>query len=118
MKEKELFIEEINNILSTNGITLSEGANRYFQALSTTADTVKPKFTKNGALVLKFMQENYETYNNIFSAKSIGEGMGISSRGASGALRKLVTDGYVNKIGETPVCYSLTDKGKAEQIEA
>ena len=57
------------------------------------------------------MQENKDTYNNIFKAKEIGEGMGITSRTAGGAMRKLVTDGYLEKMGENPVSYSLTDLG-------
>ena len=27
-------------------------------------------------------------------------------------MRKLVTDEYVHKIGNNPVCYSLTEQGK------
>ena len=50
-------------------------------------------------------------YNNLFKAKEIGEGLGISSRTASGAMRKLVTDGYIEKVGATPVVYSLTTLG-------
>ena len=38
--------------------------------------------------------------------------MGISSRGASGAMRKLVNDGVCEKLGQDPVIYSLTEKGK------
>ena len=66
---------------------------------------------ENGKLVLKYMQDNKENYNNLFKAKEIGEGLGISSRTASGAMRKLVTDGYIEKIGESPVVYSLTESG-------
>jgi predicted transcriptional regulator len=38
--------------------------------------------------------------------------MNISSRGASGTLRKLVNDGFCEKLGQDPVIYSLTEKGK------
>ena len=64
------------------------------------------------------MQENKETYNNLFKAKEVGEGMNITSRTASGAMRKLVTDGYVEKMGENPVVYSLTDKGMTINLSA
>ena len=43
--------------------------------------------------------------------------MGISSRGASGTMRKLVNDGFCEKIGQDPVIYSLTEKGKNYVIE-
>jgi len=42
--------------------------------------------------------------------------MGISSRGASGTLRKLVNDGFCEKLGQDPVIYSLTKKGKTFEI--
>jgi hypothetical protein len=32
-------------------------------------------------------------------------------------MRKLVTDGYVEKIGQDPVVYSLTDNGKNIEID-
>jgi Mn-dependent DtxR family transcriptional regulator len=35
----------------------------------------------------------------------------------SGAMRKLVTDGYVEKVGESPVIYMLTEKGKNITID-
>lgn len=83
----------------------------YWDALTQTEDPSKPKFTENGKLVLGYMIENKETFRNLFKAKEIGEGLGISSRTASGAMRKLVTDGYVEKIGQDPVVYALTEKG-------
>ena len=46
----------------------------------------------------------------------IAEKMFVSSRTVSGSLRKLVTDGYVEKLGENPVIYSLTEKGKNVDI--
>ena len=68
------------------------------------------------------MQENYDHYNNILKAKEIAEGMfaingtTITSRTVSGAMRKVITDGYVEKTTGTPVCYSLTDLGKTVEV--
>ena len=56
--------------------------------------------------------------SSFFKAKDIGEGLGISSRTASGAMRKLVTDGYVEKIGESPVVYALTSFGIEVNVDA
>ena len=89
----------------------------YWNVLIQTGDTSKPKFTENGKLVLGYMIENKETFRNLFKAKEIGEGLGISSRTASGAMRKLVTDGYVEKIGQDPVVYALTEKGLTALVE-
>ena len=62
------------------------------------------------------MHENYDKYNNILKAKEIGEGLFCSSRTISGAMRKLITDGYVSKTAGTPVCYSLTELGMAVEV--
>lgn len=119
MTKKEQFI---NEVLSLTGDSpekvFSPDALDFWNGLNATGDSGKPKFTDNGKLVLKYMQENKESYNNLFKAKDIGEGLGISSRTASGAMRKLVTDGYVEKIGESPVVYALTSFGTEVNIDA
>ena len=89
----------------------------YFNGLKMTIDTDKPKFTPNGKLVLAFMKENKDSFNNLFKSKDIGERMGISSRTVSGAMRKLVTDNYVEKIGEQPIVYALTNEGENVSLE-
>ena len=110
MSKKEVFVKEITEAVK-NGLQLSQDAADYLNGLMASGDSGKPKFTENGKLVLKYMQANKEMYNNLFKAKEIGEGLGISSRTASGAMRKLVTDGYVEKIGADPVVYAITSLG-------
>lgn len=117
MSSKEIFINEISELLNKYNEVLSEEANKFLTALRMSSDSNKAKFTENGKKILIYMRDNKDLYNNIFSAKSIGEGMGISSKGASGSLRKLVNDGYVEKIGESPVCYSLNNKGDEVNLE-
>lgn len=116
MTKKEMFINEVNNIIQNQTgqkieDILSSDALDYWNALNTTGDSSKPKFTENGKLVLGYLQQNKDQYNNLFKAKDIGEGLGISSRTASGAMRKLVTDGFVEKIGSDPVVYAITTEG-------
>ena len=118
MTKKETFINEIKILIEQSKNCsempfeeLSADAMDYFNGLQVTGDSGKPKFTKNGKLVLQYMQQNKDNYNNLFKAKDIGEGMGISSRTASGAMRKLVADGWVERIGESPVVYALTQSG-------
>ena len=94
------------------------GTRGYPGCIYTEKENNKPAFTENGAKVLKYIQENVDAFNNMFKAKDIGEGTMMSSRGASGAMRKLVTDGYLEKIGTDPVIYALTEKGKTVDIEA
>lgn len=75
----------------------------------------KPVLTENGKLILKYMQEHQDV--RCWKAKDLAEQMGISSRGASGTLRKLVNDGFCEKLGAEPVIYALTEKGKTFIIE-
>lgn len=118
MSKKEIFI---NEVLALTGDApekvFSQDALDYWNGLNATGDKEKPAFTNNGKIVLKYIQNNKDLYNNLFKAKNIGEGLGISSRTVSGALRKLVTDDYVEKIGENPVIYSLTQKGAETSFE-
>ena len=112
MSKKEKFIDEITKLLQdTPENFLSQDALDYWNGLQVSGDPAKPKFTANGKIVLQFMKDNKDKYNNLFKAKDIGEGLGISSRTASGAMRKLVTDGYAEKIGADPVVYAITNSG-------
>jgi DNA-binding MarR family transcriptional regulator len=118
MSKKEKFINEIK-VLIEQALScqempfegLSSDALDFWNGLQVSGDNGKPKFTENGKLVLAYMRENKDQYNNLFKAKELGEGLSISSRTASGAMRKLVTDGYAEKIGESPVVYALTELG-------
>ena len=120
MSKKQKFIEMVVTLLGMvdqEDVKIDKEALEYFNILKAAdINNDKPKFTENGKLVLKYMQENRELRNNIFNAKEVGEGMGVSSRTASGAMRKLVTDGYVEKIGTNPVVYSLTKNGMEVNI--
>ena len=117
MTKKECFINEVNSIIQNQTgqkveEILSEDALDFWNGLMAAGDTSKPKFTENGKLILKFMIDAKEDFNNLFIAKDIGERISVSSRTVSGALRKLVTDGYVEKIAGTPTVYVLTEKGE------
>jgi len=123
MSKKNKFIEEIKNIIASSGkdpnnFFTSEDALDYWNSLQLSGDNEKPRFTDNGKLVLKYIKEHKEDFNNLFKAKDIGEGLSISSRTASGALRKLVSDGYVERMGESPVVYSLTKEGIEVDLNA
>ena len=124
MSKKEAFINEIQTLMEQalncqempfEGLT--SDALDFWNGLNVTGDSEKPAFTKNGRLVLEYIQKNKDTYNNLFKAKDIGEGLGISSRTASGAMRKLVTDLYLEKVGTNPTIYSLTQKGTEVRFE-
>ena len=116
MSKKEAFIDYVTKIMDELAAPeMSEEAQEYWDALRFKEEKEKPMFTDNGKLILKYMQEHV-TDMPMGKAKDIGEGLFISSRAVSGAIRKLVTDGFVEKIGQDPVVYALTEKGKEIEI--
>lgn len=118
MTKREKFIEFVEHMMTQMNFSASEleenkDAIDFFASLkATTAEQEKPLFTEKGKIIFQFMKDNKETYNNMFKAKDIGEKLAISSRGAAATIRKLITDGYVEKFGDEPVVYSLTILGE------
>ena len=93
---------------------MSENVRLYWEALKGKVEEDKPIFTDNGKLILQYLKDHQET--PMWKARDIAEGLFISSRAVSGAIRKLVTDGFVEKVGQEPVIYSLTENGKNIEI--
>ena len=112
MISKKEFIEFIDENLM-NVKTIPDEIAEYWSSFKGKEEE-KPLFTDNGKLILKYLQDNSDV--SMFKAKDVGEGLYISSRAVSGAMRKLVADGYVEKIGQNPVVYALTEKGKNLEI--
>jgi hypothetical protein len=110
MTKREIFITEIEEILKYATAELSQDANDYFEELKK-GKASTGGFTENGTKILQFMQDNKTKYLNLFTAKIIGEALFMNSRSVSGSIRKLITDGYVQKEGTNPVTYSLTENG-------
>lgn len=110
--KKERFIEEISELIKCEPDLLSAEALAYFEVLKTEPAKKSVEITENGAKILKFMQENWEKHNNIFKATTIAEGLFTNGKSVSGSMRKLVSDGYVDKLGKDPVIYAITEKGK------
>lgn len=69
--------------------------------------TKETGITEKGAAILEVMKANP---NEVFTAAAIGEKLGLTSRSVSGSMRKLVSNEYVEKVGQNPVCYQLLDK--------
>jgi predicted transcriptional regulator len=70
-------------------------------------------FTEKGIAILKEMRE----VNDWISAKALGERMDVSGRSVSGTMRKLVTDGYIEKQAGTPAAYKITEAGMTCNFE-
>ena len=118
MSKKQAFIEFIETIFEEYNIgpdSMSEDVQMYWDVLKSTDEKEKKSvFTDNGKLIMKFLQDNQT--NPMWKARDIAEGLFISSRAVSGAIRKLVSDGFVEKVGQNPTIYTLTDKGKTIDI--
>lgn len=91
----------------------------YFEAFKNSIDKAsnKPKFTDNGKLILQYLKDNEQATQNMFKSREVAEGIFISSKSVSGSMRKLVNDGFVEKIGQDPIIYALTDAGREVVIE-
>lgn len=115
MTKKQSFIqmvEELINFYKSNNEDVSnyEDALIYFKAFQEKQEQ-KNEMTDKGKSILLYMQENKNKNQNLFKSADIAEGLFISSRSVSGSIRKLVNDGYVERIGESPIIYTLTSKG-------
>lgn len=123
MTKKQAFLEivgkeifERSDIYVENYPDTFSDALDYYNALMASDDKSKEGFTEGGAKILMYMRDNKESSSNIFKAKSIGDGIGVSSRAVTGSMRKLVSAGYVEKIEGSPCVYSLTTLGENVEV--
>ena len=116
MSKKQEFIKYVNELITAApAVQPNEDAKLYWDAFCGLDENgEKPMFTDNGKLILKYLQDNTDT--PMWKARDIAEGLFISSRAVSGAMRKLVTDGFVEKVGQDPVVYAITEAGKTIEI--
>lgn len=114
---KKEFIEFLNALMEAAPEVVNEkmtdNIKAYMSAL-TEEKSNKPELTDNGKLILKYLQSVPVA---PFKSKDIAEELFVSSRTVSGGMRKLVTDGFVEKVGKDPVVYTITEKGKNYIIE-
>jgi DNA-binding MarR family transcriptional regulator len=114
MSLKQEFINYVESNFNAN--PLPENLTNYWEKFKGSADKGdKPLFTENGKLILAFLQEHSDV--DLWKSKEIADGMMISSRTVSGAIRKLVNDGFVEKVSQDPVIYSITEQGKNIKID-
>jgi Mn-dependent DtxR family transcriptional regulator len=111
------FLDFINKLMEhdqkfTDSI-ITDDIKEYLKILYTSEED-KSELTDSGKVILKYMQDNDV---KIGKAKDIANGLGVSSRTVSGSLRKLVADGFVEKVSKDPVVYAITDKGKNYKID-
>lgn len=92
-----------------------EDLEKILENISTPQKTIK--ITENGTKIIAAMQKNQEKYINVFTAKNLGELLFMSPRSISGSMKKLIADGFVEKVGANPVAYGLTKLGKSYEFD-
>lgn len=106
------FIEEIETFKDK----LSIEAQEFLEELKLKS-LETPEFTEKGLKILMCMQDNKDKYMNVFSSKILGELLFASPRSISGAMKKIIAQGYVEKVGQNPVSYGLTPKGMEYKVD-
>lgn len=118
MNKFEAFVEQFDWLVANckTPVVLTDDVKEIRQQIleQGLAEKNKPLFTKSGLKILEYLQG---VDGKNFKAKDIALGMNVSSREVSGAIRKLVTDGYIQKFGQNPVIYNLTEQGKTFDIK-
>ena len=123
MTKRDIFIQIVQTVIFDSGETFNfsdkelNDALEFFEELKNNKVKNSNTITENGAKLLAWMQENQEKMSNIFTSKEAAEALFTSGRSIAGSMRKLTTDGYVEKTGKDPVKYSLTEAGKSYQLE-
>lgn len=106
------FLEEINKIVDIRN-QLSKDAIEFYDELKQKSETT---FTENGKKIILCMQNNLDKYE-LFNAKILGELLFMPPRSVSGSIKKLINEGYCEKVGNNPVSYKLTTRGKEVKID-
>ena len=118
MTKKEKFIEFVNELINVARVDEWDDmedwkdAFDFFEDLKNNKEKNAGTMTENGKKLLSWMQENVDSMSNLFTSKEIAEALFTSGRSVAGSMKKLVSNGYVEKTGKDPVRYSLTEEGK------
>jgi len=110
MSKKQAFIDYVRPLFESIDDSVPDEAWDFWKALIAEKSSEKPPFTENGKLILQFFKDNQSV--ETWKTKDVAEALGLSSRSVAGSSRKLVTDGYLEKVGSDPIFYMLTEKGK------
>jgi len=92
---------------------LTDSVQEYIKALEDNVAS-KPEITEKGKIILAYMQKKS---GKTFKSRDMSEDLFIPSRSIGGTMRKLVADGFCEKIGKDPIIYALTEKGKNYVID-
>ena len=106
------FLDFVNKLIEASPVLaeelMTDNIKNYLTVLAN--EKPKPALTESGKTILSYLQQNIP--EGPFKSSDVATGLETSARGISGALRKLVTDGFVTKTGKDPIIYELTEKGR------
>ena len=119
---KDSFIDEVLKITATENAENLLGIRYHLENLYNRMKTdvviiqKTSSLSPNGAKILKVLQD-HETME--VSAANIADYIDLNSRSISGFMRKLISEGYVEKRSQNfgPILYKITDKGKKYTIK-
>jgi len=109
------FVQFFDGLVEQVHCELPDDVAEYYSMIKSSleSDNSKPTFTETGLAILEYLQK-CEAKN--LKARDIADGLVVSSRKVSGAMRKLVSDGWCEKFGSNPTIYSITNQGKEFDI--
>ena len=111
---KDEFLDFLDALMTANpeltAKLKTENVAAYIDTIRNGGDPAKETMTKNGLAVLTYLQ----SITTPLKSKDIALGMGVGAKSVTGTLRKLSTDGYVEKVASpgASAVYLITDKGK------
>lgn len=107
----DVFLNWLESNINMEQVEIPELAREVIDSIKSQSVALneKPLFTDTGLIILEYLQSQDD---KKLKASEIAQGMNISSRTVSGSIRKLVSDNFVQKFGQNPVIYSLTEQGK------
>ena len=118
MNNKKIFIKVVDSFFKLNEETCDQDEIR--QALEYYNTVFKAKssklITELGKRIIVCMRNDETHFDNVFGVNEIAENLETTQKSINGALRKLVNDGFVEKINTAPKKYKLTDKGLNEKL--
>lgn len=113
MSKKSEFIDYVSSIINVDD--MNDEAKAYWDSMINTPEKPKKMFTDNGKLILGYLQTVKEGTSML--SKDIADRIGISSRSVAGAMKKLITDGWVEAMDSEPRTYCVTEAGRNIDIE-
>lgn len=105
-ERKRIFIEAVENLFNSYPLAVPSEALEFFEDYKK-GNSVAKEMTDKGYNILLGLKE----VNDWITAKALGERLDISGKSVSGTMRKLVTDGYAEKMAGNPASYRITEKG-------